>query len=206
MSIFFNKVEYLLSYLIKLLFKSVKLSLPFLQIQAVFESPTVFHVKVKNIVFKLVNSCSYLHFCHTEHFLSLSFMYIITRVIVFVNWQNAQRCRRSFVQLAGVSGVVQVAQIFALSIENFAHNVYSAKAARGGRVRAVEQKKKAAGLLQRLPFPLYGQTVQGANLTSRRKPEAIGVWAPADVRVSADEIEQSFEFFDILRKRQGLQV
>ena len=65
--------------------------------------------------------------------------------------------------------------MLALSTENFAYNAYIAKAARGGRVRAAEQKKKAAGLLQRLPFPLYGQTVQGANLTSRRKPEAVGV-------------------------------
>lgn len=65
--------------------------------------------------------------------------------------------------------------MLALSTEIFVHNAYSAKAARGGRVRAAEQKKKAAGLLQRLPFPLYGQTVQSANLTSRRKPEAVSV-------------------------------
>ena len=75
----------------------------------------------------------------------------------------------------GVSGVVQVAQMLALSTENFAYNAYSVKAARGGRVRAAEQKKKAAGLLQRLPFPLYGQTVQSANLASCRKSEAVSV-------------------------------
>ena len=78
-------------------------------------------------------------------------------------------------QSDGVSGVVQIAQMLILSTEIFVHNAYSAKAARGGRVRAAEQKKKAAGLLQRLPFPFYGQTVQSANLTSRRKPEAVGV-------------------------------
>ena len=65
--------------------------------------------------------------------------------------------------------------MLALSTEIFVHNAHSAKTARGGRVRAAEQKKKAAGLLQRLPFPLYSQTVQGANLTPRRKSEAVGV-------------------------------
>ena len=45
-------------------------------------------------------------------------------------------------QLAEVSGVVQVAQMLALSTENFVHNAYSAKAARGGRVRAAEQKSR----------------------------------------------------------------
>lgn len=64
--------------------------------------------------------------------------------------------------------------MLALSTEIFVHNAYSAKTARGGRVRAAEQKK-VAGLLQRLPFPLYGQTVQGANLTSYWKSEAVSV-------------------------------
>ena len=45
-------------------------------------------------------------------------------------------------QSAGVSGVGQVAQMPALSTEIFAHSAYSVKAARGGRVRAAEQKKK----------------------------------------------------------------
>lgn len=45
-------------------------------------------------------------------------------------------------QLAEVSGIVQVAQMLALSTENFVHNAYSAKAARGGRVRAAEQKSR----------------------------------------------------------------
>ena len=47
-------------------------------------------------------------------------------------------------QLAEVSGVVQVVQMLALSTEIFVHNAYSAKTARGGRVRAAEQKKKVA--------------------------------------------------------------
>lgn len=68
---------------------------------------------------------------------------------------------------------MQIAQMLILSTEIFVHNAYSAKTARGGRVRAAEQKKKAAGLLQRLPFPLHSQTMQGANLATRRKPEAV---------------------------------